>query len=545
MEEFMRISFEGVSWRKQFVLDIIRRLGIIAKISDSKQSELVLVCNANEKKVEEMIDHAKNGASVIFLQPQQTVLKLFGSELMYTYHFPLMQINCDSIPVTFLQTFPPISLIKQKYGENYANFAYDFSVSGENYTTKYPAIAWKDIGSGKICVFLYDFVATVLLLLQGWEFFTSEGNLTPKFKKGISRALHLADNLINSQLSEIPQAFFHELVLLDIIRKMFESKGPVPRIWYYPFPYTNVLLLNGDSDNLEKKKLEKSWDFLVKNHLPYTMYTMVDDITKFSTHQLHYWMDKGIDFGFHYFAGQSPSPEVMFKHLIDSRKIFLSKKVEFVSCRGHSLIWVGWDSQIKIMQDAQLCYSSNLLYWEPGVSYGFPYYLYTSAGKSTVQELQVFTSDDINLFNKSGRLPSKSDVYERKLIAWLDVNQKLYYQPLNPIFHPHYMFSQQNTSEIILQIASYAKSSGIPVMNHKMFFKWWEKRQNIKLDYQFNDDHIEFSGMIADDIGIAISEKWQNKKIPETIKLEGTKEILFSTKSGKIFLKRRHSEKKF
>ncbi|HPO52365.1 MAG TPA: hypothetical protein PK165_06005 [bacterium] len=530
----MNIAFEGTTWRKQLAIDIINRLGIIFNQTTSENADIIIVCDYHHISSEEMLHLVKNRKNVILLQPEKNIVNIFGCELMYTYHFPLMQID-EHLPGRFVQVFPPTLLIKQKHGNISGYFAFDFSCSGENYTTKYPAVSWREIGNGSICMFFYDFISTILLLLQGWEFFTEEGKLSRRFRTGISRATHLADHLINKELCEIPQAYCHEILLLNLIRTMLWKKNPVPRIWYYPYPATTVFLLSGDSDNLEKHNLEKAWELIANSGAEYTQYTMVNDIAGFSEKELLQWKQKGIDFGLHYYAGPSPSFEEMLKHLVQAKKIFLSKKIKINSCRGHSLIWNGWDDQIKIMRKAGFLFSSNLLYWYQGVSYGFPYHLYTDKGKSLVQELQIFVSDDVALFNKSGLLPMTPDVYLKKIIAWLGINKDVYYQPFNPIFHPYYLVKRPSTQEIFKQSVIHAKSSGIPVMNHRTFFSWWRKRSNIKLKYQLTDACIKFSGeKNFVDIGIVLPEKWNDKKVTGGIILKGTGEMLFSLNCRKI-----------
>ncbi|HPP08428.1 MAG TPA: hypothetical protein PK303_04825 [bacterium] len=530
----MNIALTGIGWRKQFAKDVIKRLGIIFNQTTSEDADMVFVCNYNQVSSDEIRYLVKNGKNVIFLQPEKDLLNVFGNELMYTYHFPLMQIE-GHLPVTFLQVFPPVSLVKQKHGETIGLFALDFSSSGENYTTGYPAISWRKMGSGAIAMFFYDFISTLLLLLQGWEFFTEEGRLSRQFRTGISRATHLADYLILRQLCEIPQGYFHEILLLKLIRTLLAGKNPVPRIWYYPYPDTTVFLLSGDSDNLEKHNLEKAWELIVNSGAEYTQYTMVDDIGLFSEKELSQWKQKGIDFELHYYAGPSPSSEEMLQHLVKAKKMFLSKKIKVDSCRGHSLIWTGWDKQIKIMEKAGFLFSSNLLYWYPGISYGLPYYLYTNSGKSSVQELQIFVSDDVCLFNKSGLLPLTPPVYLKKIIAWLDINKDVYYQPFNPIFHPYYLVKQPSTQEVLKQSIIHAKSSGIPIMNHRRFFSWWNKRGSMKLKYQLNDTCVEFSSARTDaETGIALPETWDGMKITGGVKLQTTGEILFPLNCRKI-----------
>ncbi|HOJ31791.1 MAG TPA: hypothetical protein PLP13_07165, partial [bacterium] len=102
-------------------------------------------------------------------------------------------------------------------------------------------------------------------------------------------------------------------------------------------------------------------------------------------------------------------------------------------------------------------------------------------------------------------------------------------------FHPYYLVKRPSTQEIFKQSVIHAKSSGIPVMNHRTFFSWWRKRSNIKLKYQLTDACIKFSGeKNFVDIGIVLPEKWNDKKVTGGIILKGTGEMLFSLNCRKI-----------
>ncbi|HPC29699.1 MAG TPA: hypothetical protein PLI50_05725, partial [bacterium] len=113
----MKIKIAGKTWRKDFCVDIIKRLGILTPITKNNEADLFIICDNKDIENKEILDYVKNGASVIFLYPDPKVTKIFGDELMYTYNFPLMQLNID-LPVTFLQVFS----IDFSYGQEPGRF---------------------------------------------------------------------------------------------------------------------------------------------------------------------------------------------------------------------------------------------------------------------------------------------------------------------------------------------------------------------------------------------------------------------------------------
>jgi hypothetical protein len=524
----MKIGIIGSKWRTEFAGDIFSRLGILSGITGGMEN-LTVACDIKPGEGACLADFVKNGGNLILLRPEPELLHLFGKPLPYTHSFPLVCLRGNKFPFSFLQVFPNIILIEPENVEITGTFALDLSVNRENRTSRYPAIAWRQFGNGKIGMFFYDIISTILVLQQGREFFASGYDFPPRRYDGAYRAKFLAEEVLDSRLSRVPQAHAHELILLEICRQLAAPASPLPRIWYYPWPNTTVLLLSGDSDGLDPKNLESAWTKVTGWGGSYTQFLMINDLKPFSRNALAKWKDRNIDFGLHYFAGLNPSSGEMTDHFREASELFSEKGLPFVSCRGHSLIWVGWDEQIKIMSEMGMLRSSNLLTWEWGVTQGLPYRLYTKTGSSKVYEIQVFSSDDVTLFDKSGLLPMRPDEALIRMSGALDSMKDLFYQPLNPIFHPTYFTNHpMDTSGWLEGIIHHARNNNIPIMNHAQFFNWWHRRSQAHIICNISGNKVLLEGRRnANGTAIALPEYWNGRKIRCAGKcLAGTGEII-------------------
>jgi hypothetical protein len=532
----MKIGILGHGWRKQMTEDMLRRAGWLAELIDGFAKELTFVCSVKPGEGLKIADFAKCGGNVILLYPERELLSLFGEELMYTHHFPLLKNLREELPFAFLQVFPPISLVRPAKCEIWAHFALGFTRSALQQTSRYPALAWRQLGKGRIAMFFYDLPSSILLFQQGREFWASDGDFPMPVPDGVTRACYLAHDLIQPALEHLPQAYFHELLLLALCRTLAQQHSPLPRVWPYPFPHTTALVLSGDSDGLDRKWLRKAWQKIVDWGGEYTQIITLPDLIRFPAAELAEWRAKGIDFGFHYYAGYQPSPAEMRRHFAQARKLFLKKRVAPKSCRGHSIVWVGWDEQVQIMEEGGMELSSNLLdYYNWGVSQGLPYPLYTRQGRSKVHELQSYAADDTTLYDKSGRPPLQPYEALLKMTAALNTMNEMYYQPIAPVFHPHYFANlKPDSSEWVGGMIRYAKSHAIPVMHLNRFFTWW-KRRNAFLDaYAAGHRALDSKAIAAcAEFGIALPERWNGLRLNvQGKRLRGTGEILLPLKDA-------------
>ncbi len=526
----MKIGIQGGGWRAQMTQDIVRQLGVVAGIAEGFSEDLTLVCAPGAGIGRAVEDYVRNGGRAVVLYPERELMSLFGAELLYTYPFPYLQNLREDLPISLLQVFPPVTLIRPGEGESWANFALDFTKTSANGTSRYPALIWRECGQGRIGMFLYDLPATLLLLQQGWEFFSSSGDFPAWRRDGVARASYLYQNLIREPLAHLPQAYLHEILFLSFCRQVAGRRNPLSRIWYYPHGQTSALLLSGDSDLLPRDKLEEAWSKLGRLDVPYTQFIMLEDLAAFSSAELKKWEAQGIDFALHYFAGRTPTAEEMKTHLGQARDLFERRNLTFDAARGHSLAWVGWDEQVRLMAGQGLTISSNMFYWLWGVSQGFPYHLYTEQGRSPLRELQIFSSDDITLHNKGGAVTLPPAEAAHRMNAVLDTMRDLYYQPFNPAFHPHYFAGHKpDTTGWLTDLIAHAREKNIPVMNYRQFFAWWESR-NLVVEQSRTDEQgrVRLAGP-SGGVAVAVPEEWAKENRPgEGLKLPGTSEVLLS-----------------
>lgn len=534
----MELRIYGEGWRSELTEDILKRAGIQVERTKKLSEGLILVCSLLPGKGEEIKDFIKNGGKVIIVYPERELIPIFGNELFYNYSFPMLRNLREEFPFSYLQIFSPLTLIHPKEGEVWANFAIDFATTEGSQTTRYPAVMWRELGKGKVGIFLYDFLSTILLFQQGYEFFSSTGDFPQPVKDGKFRAGYLFYKLLNPFLAHFPQAYLHELLFLFLMRKIGEDYSPIPRIWYYPYPATTCLILSGDSDSLGKIKLKEAWEKISFLKVPYTQFIMKKDLEEFSSQELKDWRKNGIDFGVHYYCGDMPIEKEMGECLEKEKEIFLKKCVSFDWARGHSLIWIGWDEQIKIMEEKGIRVDSNLGFCSGGILQGFPYYLYTKRGRSSIYELSICFSDDGVLHDKSGKSPLTVREALAKNIEILEIMKNVYYQPVNPVFHPHYFIGAgtPDTTEWLEGIIHYARKKNIPIMNFKSFFSWWERRNKCSLKYKIEKDNVLVSVYPEEEeIGVAFPEAWNGKKFQgEGVKLQGSREILIPVKRKKV-----------
>jgi len=531
----MKIGIHGSGWRKQMTEDMLVRAGVLAEIKDGLVEELTLVCSVEPGDGQRIEDFVKEGGNAIVLYPERELLGLFGEELMYTHSFPMLKSLREELPFSFLQVFQPISLIRPSKCEVWAKFALNFTYSNEKRTSRYPAIAWREVGKGRLGMFFYDLPSSILLLQQGREFFASDGDFPMPVAEQVTRASSLSYGLVNSALQHLPQAYFHELLLLSLSRKLAEKHSPIPRVWAYPFPHTTALLMSGDSDGLGRAKLREAWQKFVDWGSEYTQMITLYDLKQVAGKELAEWRKRGIDFAFHYYAGAQPTQANMRADFAEAHKLFLKKKVELKACRGHSIIWVGWDEQVKIMEEAGIEISSNLLdYYHWGASQGLPYPLYTDKGRSSVHELQLFATDDPTFYDKSGSPAITPYEALLKLTGVLDTMNNLHYQPLNCLFHPCFLVKvKPDTSEWAGGIVQHAQKNDIPVMNLKRFFEWWTKRGEFLSVCAGNLKADRKALARFGDVGVALPEHWKGRGINAKGKrLRGTGEVLLPLKDA-------------
>ncbi|HID09927.1 MAG TPA: hypothetical protein EYP17_01315 [Candidatus Latescibacteria bacterium] len=439
----------------------------------------------------------------------------------------------EDFPFLYIQVPSSSRLVRQRNGEAWAHFALGFSTTVESRTSRYPAVVWGEEGKGRWGIFLYDLPAALLVFHQGYEFFASDGDFPMPIRDGKARSIYLFNGVYSPELLLQPQPSFHEHLVVRMLRRLTDDFSPLPRVWYYPYPHTTCLLLSGDSDSLDKENLLKAWKRLADWGAPYTQFIMPEDLKPFSPRELADWQDRDIDFGLHYYHGDSPSEEEMALGIREDRRVFSGKGLELSSARGHSLIWVGWDGQIRAFQRSDIRLDSSISFiWAPTArtGEGLPFRLFTREGASRVYEISATsTSDDVACHDKSGHLPMKVEEALSKTLGDLEICRRHTYQPLNLLFHPHYLVgrSSPDTSLWVERMVVRCRELSIPVYNFRQWMEFWWRREkmSVKAEVEEYVVRMKVSGP-ANGTGIALPSRWAGKELRvEGVKLT-TDEIL-------------------
>jgi len=542
----MKLSIYGRDrLRGEIVEDMLTRQGLaFRRVDEPADGEVVVISDGllEKEDVEDLRAFVRDGGRVLFLAPEPHAVSWIGDELPYTFSFPYVRIASEDYPFLYLQVPSTLKLVRQKKGEAWAHFALGFSTTAENRTSKYPALVWGEEGKGRWGMFLYDLPSALLVFHQGYEFFASDGDFPMPLGDGRARSKYLFTEVYDSELLHQPQPSFHEHLVVRMLRKLTEGLSPLPRVWYYPYPHTTCVLLSGDSDDLEKENLIRAWKKLADWGVPYTQFIMPGDLEPFSPGEISEWRGQGIDFGLHYYHGPNPSEEEMTSGLREDRRVFSSKGLELLSARGHSLIWVGWDGQVRALQRNGIRLDASINFaWDPKArtGEGLPFRLFVREGASEVYEIPATgPSDDAICHDKSGYPPMKVEEALSKTLGDLEKCRRHTYQPLNLLFHPHYFVgrSRPDTSPWVEGMIVRCRELGIPIYNFLQWTEFWWRREKVVAKAEVEEDivRLRISGP-ADGMAVALPAQCAGKELrAEGVKLAGTEEVLVPAKDSEV-----------
>jgi hypothetical protein len=528
--------------------DMLDRLGLghenLACLSGLDLPSLLLVAShwLDEAVWAQITAYLESGGRVLFLQPVPQALPLVGDEEPLSYPFAYLKTDGTLGPFAHLQVLSPSRQVRQRHGQALAHFALDFSTTAKRWSTSYPALAWGTSGKGLWGVFLYDLPRTLLALHQGQPCFASTGDLPDPVGDGRFRSTHLVHGQVASALAETPQAHCHELLFLRLARLLCQGMSPLPRLWPLPYPHTSAMILSGDSDSLERRRLVQALETVAGWGLPYTLYIMPEDLAKFSRRELEAFEGAGADLALHYYHGAMPSVAEMSQGLAADVAAFVEKGLCPSSARGHSCIWVGWDEQARLLQEAGFQASSNFI---GRLSYctgtGLPYRFLSRAGERLeLWELPIYCGDDISLVDKWGVPQLTAELALQESLAALRLSSELYYQPLTFIFHPHYFTgTQPATTPWLKGLAELARESSVPAYNVSGWLAFWQGRCRARLSQELvrleagkTGVHLSLRVPTAD-LAVAVPETWDGAPCRAAgQRLAGTGELLLSARDG-------------
>ena len=517
--------------------DALERLGlsfaVVGSPSDLPLPSLLLVSapHLDEPAWGEVTSYLDSGGRVAFLQPEAHALALLGEEEPLSYPFPYLKAEGAWAPFSHLQVLSYPRLVRQRQGEALAYFCLDFSTTARRWRSSYPAVAYGSRGKGHWGVFLYDWARSLLAFHQGQLYYASTGDFPDPLGDGRYRSTHLIHKQVVPELREVPQAHCHELMLLHLLRTLCQELSPLPRLWPLPYPQTTAMILSGDSDFLEGERIRQALDKMTAWRLPYTLFTMPEDLRGLSCEEIAAFQANGADFGLHYYHGPTPSVAEMERGLAADIAAFAEKSLRPLSARGHSCIWVGWDEQARLLASAGFQVSSNFL---GRLAYsngsGLPYRFLSRAGEPIgLWELAMFTGDDVTLIDKWSLPPLTAEAALECTLAALRLSARLYYQPLTFCFHPHYFTGTEPATTPWLEgLAAFSREGGCAAFNVGQWLAFWRARAQVRLAEEVDGEKVRLRlHSPIEGLGIALPKQWAGKDYRGTgLKLVGTGEVL-------------------
>ncbi|MHB0877252.1 MAG: hypothetical protein ACYC5O_14540 [Anaerolineae bacterium] len=515
--------------------DVLQRLGLTHRLVDSPDNlparGLLLVAAQTLAEADwlRVQSYLRQGGRVAFLLPESHATQLLGSEEPLHYQMPYLKAT--SGPYSHLQVLSPLRLVRRHHGESLAHFCRDFSNTARSWATSYPAVALGEEGEGVWGLFLYDLARTVLAFHQGHPLFAGDGDLPDPIGDGKHRATHLIHGQVAAPLAEVPQAQGHEMLLLRLLRRLSEVVSPLPRLWPLPYPHTTAVVLSGDSDSLAAANLHLALDRLLEWGLPYTLYTMPDDLAKLSPADIDRYRERGIDFGLHYYHGYTPTSDEMRDGLTADEAAFAAAGLAPVSARGHSVIWRGWSEQAELLEGAGFAASSNFLgrlAYATGT--GLPYRFISRNGASLgIDEVPIYAGDDVTLSDKWGLPPLPAQAALQRTLAALATAAGLYNEVLTFCFHPHYFSgTEPSTAEWVAGLGAACRERGYPVYNVAQWLSFWAGRRAGRLEHEVAAARgtLSLAGSAAG-LGVALPRTWNGRTLQNRgIAVAGSDEVL-------------------
>jgi len=358
--------------------------------------------------------------------------------------------------------------------------------------TGYPAIFVNDAGKGKAAAFAYDLAASVVLFHQGLKENASTGSSPDTDGDAAYKPNDLFYGYLDERLKNIPQADIHQDILVNLIKEFLPL--PVPRAWHFPDATPAAALIDGDSDGMAAEAMDRVMNISEEGGAKYTLYIMTKDFNVLSRENMKRLMEKGHDFGVHFWEGNRlPPPDAVKKNMRVETEGFLGRyKYSPVASRGHSVIWVGWTEHADFLVENGVRLDCNFAagpgYQEGYVNgSGLPVKFIDENGRVIdLYEQATISTDDGWMFDKC-LLPAKT---EGKAIAdslrQIDDLALKYHGVYHPYFHPGTVHEQKNrpfkTDFWMATVIKYASHKGIYFVNGREWVEFNDARRNIRCE---------------------------------------------------------------
>lgn len=190
---------------------------------------VVTRCFLRKAQAEALAAAVRRGARVVFLQPQQLVVELFGFTAATSVLHPGWVRVREGYPATGLplQTHLPIpchTLPEDSRDWHIIAAALD----AEWHETGHPAVVTASCGQGQAALFFYDLAEAVARIRFGNP---DLGGYTTCRTWPWPHALDLFEGHVDERVAHLPQADLHAQLLARMLTEL--APCPLPRLWYY------------------------------------------------------------------------------------------------------------------------------------------------------------------------------------------------------------------------------------------------------------------------------------------------------------------------
>lgn len=386
--------------------------------------------------------------------------------------------------------------------------------------TQWPAVTYRELGTGAVVAFAFDLGQSSLLLRQGLREQSSVGARPDPDGDGMFKPGDMHWGYLDPDLKFLPQADIWERFLLGVL----DRSGPYPRIWHFPDAEPKVALLSGDSDGMEAYQYEMMIGLAEKHGVKYCLNLMVEDFPALDPGRMGELLDRGHELGPHYWCGPKPSwdqmRDTLGRHVRAMEERYGRSPV---SSTGHSLIWVGWADQAKLFAEAGIRLSSNFAPIRGyrsgflcGTSYPFRFCDEQGAFVEGLWEMPIHGSgDDAYLQPKTGLPPMTPE----EALAHSEYIMDLVGRYTGAfLYHPHPIWLDPpgglpSTKEWIDAALGYGVEKGFRFMRREDFVDFVDARMKAGIGRtEFPADRVSFEVDVpdgAEGITVVLAGDWQ------------------------------------
>ena len=527
-------------------------------------ADVTILCSIqiSSEECTTLLRYVEQGGRLLALRPSQEMAEALGlGPHLRKGALPdrWLQLNPDSplaqgLAATDLQFHGPADLYTWS-GEQEAVVAWLAAFLGE--PTCHPAILATTRGQGRIALFTFDLARSTVLFHQGRRENSSLGRGSGSYCPGwdgACRANWLFVDYLDERLKAIPQADVHQDIFVRLLNWLGETRRPLPRLWYFPEGVRAVALFDGDGDYMEARQLRNVIEQVEGFGASFTTYLMLDYYSEVDPDWEAELRARGHGFGTHPIAPPRPSLEEMREILRHDHEAFAERYGHRpVSCRGHSIRWVGWTEHAKFLAENGVRLDTNFgPFWFFREGYlngsGLPVKFMDEEGRIVdVYEQCTISMDDCALSDKTF-LPAYS-IEEAIAVSRKQLEDAAgkYHTVYHPLFHPPATDpDRMHTQPWLTAMLWYCRELSVPCVSDEAWVQFNDARRAMRLEglkYDVAEGRLEFDLRAEQAISgatVALPARWNGRDLvsvlldgepvdckPET--LEGLSQVLVST----------------